>query len=756
MDCINNHLKPATMTNNNNKNTPLTGLFTKHNDTTRFIFTNQTVNLNRYLEEDATQNEEAHSRENVTEDLLLSPAKGHIGDLTNEINTDGTLTGGSILGNNPQVFTKTAMNPHGTSLRMLQDNADPQVATGTETPTGNKAYGTFLTANGNIITPNTKKAPFEVPFINVTPASILQAPNPKNLDTAKQDNDAHYNEQHGHTNPDELTPPYQNQTSFQLYSSNLLDKRFKINSEDIKIPPELTPLKPLILSQHEVFSQPIQDLGVICLTLTKLIEKKKESLLNLKNHNKIPRSLRLKCELTTSPAYSEDPNFLELKEELQNEVTNFMEKGRKIMATWAEINVQHLIQDRCSNIFSKALLILDGLTSFHTDILGIPVWPSVPSTHTTLFLLKLYLSNMIFDISELVAFFELPSENILLIGTKTLLNMDSDNEATDTLDKLLLSDIDMNDELQNTLIREILINFDQILRFTTVYTWQFHLNKLKHSTAANNLKIKMKTLETTNASEATALAIAKATENIQSSNNLTLGANLRLSNLEKAIRRQEQRTNELNNNINKKSKYQKNPTGSHPQEPMASPIQKVPQQSQKRNNTQLIDLTSDMTGDNITNANPSRQSYSKQRTKNQKRQRKTHNPYHTPKKLIKWKEAEIKDFNPNSPANTLPTHSGTQLSQSMVIRGTGTSPFYPFSTIQPASFVPAPPNPFTNGFQNQGHIQSFLQQGHYRNPFQQQQQDRMQHLSHGTPQYQNFQPGPNPSGTNPFGTQYPR
>jgi len=64
----------------------------------------------------------------------------------------------------------------------------------------------------------------------VTPASTLQAPNPKNLDTTKQDNDAHYNEQLGHTNPDEHIPPYQNQTCFQLYSSNLLDKRFKINT----------------------------------------------------------------------------------------------------------------------------------------------------------------------------------------------------------------------------------------------------------------------------------------------------------------------------------------------------------------------------------------------------------------------------------------------------------------------------------------------------------------------------------------------
>jgi hypothetical protein len=172
----------------------------------------------------------------------------------------------------------------------------------------------------------------------------------------------------------------------------------------------------------------------------------------------------------------EDPDFLELKEELQNEVSNFMEKGRNIMATWAEINVQHLIQDRCSNIFSKALQILDGLTSFYIETIGIPVWPSVPTAHITLFLLKLYLSNMLFDISKLVTFFELPSENILLIGTKTLLNMNSDNKATDTLDKLLLSDIHMNDELQNTFIRrEILINFDQILCFTAVFTWQYYL-----------------------------------------------------------------------------------------------------------------------------------------------------------------------------------------------------------------------------------------------------------------------------------------
>jgi hypothetical protein len=146
------------------------------------------------------------------------------------------------------------------------------------------------------------------------------------------------------------------------------------------------------LSQHEVFTQPIKDLGHINITLTKIIENKKESLLKLKN-NKIPRSLQLKCELTTSSAYTNNPDFLTLKTELQHEVSNFIEKGSKIMTKWAETNIHLLTIDRCADILSKALQILDGLTSFYTEIIGTPIWPSVPTTHASLFLFKLYLSN---------------------------------------------------------------------------------------------------------------------------------------------------------------------------------------------------------------------------------------------------------------------------------------------------------------------------------------------------------------------------
>jgi hypothetical protein len=79
------------------------------------------------------------------------------------------------------------------------------------------------------------------------------------------------------------------------------------------------------------------------------------------------------------------------------------------MTEWATINVHVLTVNCCSNIFSKALQIL-------------PTWPSVPTEYTTVYLLKLYLSNALSDISELVLLFGLSSEDILLIGTKILLN----------------------------------------------------------------------------------------------------------------------------------------------------------------------------------------------------------------------------------------------------------------------------------------------------------------------------------------------
>jgi hypothetical protein len=374
--------------------------------------------------------------------------------------------------------------------------------------------------------------------------------------------------------------------NLEIYNSVLLDKRFKPNPNAVELSPELESLKPLIASQHKAFLQPIKDLGYTCLTITKLIEKKKDSLHQLQNNDKIPRSLRLKCTLTTSPAYKDNDVFLQQKEKLKNEVNLFIKKGTEIMTDWAVTNIQLLEVDRCLNSFIKALQILDGITSYVTEIIGTPSWPSVPMKYTSLFLLKLYFSNSIIDVSELTSFFNLPSTQIVHISTKIMLNTNSDEEATVLLDKLLLSDVDMNDELQNIVIREIFSNFDQILRFTTINLWLHYQEKDKQATAAFNLESKMTALESANASELTAIAIAKATEKIDNDHSLNVNTSLRLSNLEKAVRRQEQKSNETRNS-NKRAKTQKNSRGGYTLEQIATPDRSAP----LLNKTPIVDLT---------------------------------------------------------------------------------------------------------------------------------------------------------------------
>jgi len=59
------------------------------------------------------------------------------------------------------------------------------------------------------------------------------------------------------------------------------------------------------------------------------------------------------------------------------------------MIEWADINNQLLTLDHCSNILMKALQTLDGLTSFLTEILGMPTWSSVSAKYNVLFLFKL-------------------------------------------------------------------------------------------------------------------------------------------------------------------------------------------------------------------------------------------------------------------------------------------------------------------------------------------------------------------------------
>ena len=128
-------------------------------------------------------------------------------------------------------------------------------------------------------------------------------------------------------------------------------------------------------------------------------------------------------------------------------------------------------------------------------------------------MLKIYLSNMYIDIDDISNFLETSPEQILNIGAQLLLNTSSEADTKKIIDSLKLTDIDMEEYTDNTLITEVLLNFDQILRFTTLDLWKQHKDKTRQTTAGFNLNAKMKALKTINATEATALEIAKAAEN---------------------------------------------------------------------------------------------------------------------------------------------------------------------------------------------------------------------------------------------------
>jgi len=367
-----------------------------------------------------------------------------------------------------------------------------------------------------------------------------------------------------------------NQVKHKIHLSPYLDKNFLPNKESLKLTPELEPLELLIMSQHEVLTQPIKDLGTINLNLTKILDKKKESLHTLQNDDKIPRSLRFKCELTSSPSYANHPDFLKLKAEFQQELNTFITNGTRIMSKWASINVKLLNVDRCTDILDKALQILDGLIFFYSNIFGTPIWPSVDDKFLTLFLFKFYISNDFFDVTELTQYLDLLIDEILLIGAKTLLKSNSEEEITKIIASLNLKDINMEEITDNAFITEILLNFDQIFKFTTTRLWNHHQEKAKQTTAAMKMKAKMKSLEITNATLATAQAIAKAANIQESTQRLHANNNLRISILEKSINKQEQKSNEIINIIKSKHqikniKNQKNSKGSHSPESMASP-----------------------------------------------------------------------------------------------------------------------------------------------------------------------------------------
>jgi tellurite resistance protein len=485
-----------------------------------------------------------------------------------------------------------------------------------------------------------------------------------------------------------------------LYSSPFLDEEFKPASNSFDLPADLELLRPLIMSQHEVFIQPIKDLSNTNLFLTKIIEKKKHSLKLLQTEQKIPRSLRIKCELTTSPSYTSAPDFSRLKEEMQDTVTAFIKKGTRIMTDWADINIKLLTQDRCSTILAQAITILEGLSSFYLEVIGTPNWKSLPSNkYIPLFLFKLYFSNEYINIENLLEYFNITLEKILFIGTTQMIGATTDEEVNLVLNAINLADIDPDDPVQEAFISETLTSFDQILKFTTIEVWEYYTEKTKQAIAAQNLKAKMKSKEITNATAATSFAIAKATDNINIENTQHLTSILRISNLEKSVKNQEQKSNQIINAL-KAKRSQKNLTGSYKTGSVTSPDTQTPSRKTSGHKQKIIDLSTEDT-DSLDKTYQSSHNQGLTYNHPTKKVRKNNTQPNNKEKKVQWLEPNM------TYASSL--HPGTYL--------TGIAP-------QPPTFQPPPPplptplhqlhspfynhqiNPYYLSYQTQAQIQN--------------------------------------------------
>ncbi len=322
------------------------------------------------------------------------------------------------------------------------------------------------------------------------------------------------------------------------------------------LPSELECLKTVILSQHSALEQSIKDLGKVCLNFTKIIEEKKEVNIKLMDDTRIPRSLRFKIELLTSPRYQVHPEFIRLKLELQTALNQFITNGTTIFREWSHIHIQLLIKDRCYGILQHAIRILNGLYSYWVNILKNVTWPEPISKYPLLLLLKIYFyTDYSANACDVKDYLELDIDDIIMQASKLITNNNDITYNQTIINQIDLDSLEDPSPEQYKIISETLSSFHSILYATTIELWEHTLQKSRFSEASAKLKAQMDAERITSATTATAQAITTAVENIQGDNQLDQATQLRIGNLEKTIKI-------LQENLKHLSK-QKNLKGSH-------------------------------------------------------------------------------------------------------------------------------------------------------------------------------------------------
>jgi hypothetical protein len=502
----------------------------------------------------------------VTTDTIHKPPTEDNDNVTNYLFNEHTIHGPSWIPNpgadtipptlttqvtpnnrvTKRVVNPYAKNPHSDielpqTLKLLttneRDNTTPLTG---HHQTSNTAYPTLvsllptpinLDKNNNNINPSTYTQEVATSLQPLYYNKNIQSTN-NNLQETK--NIVNFNTKN------DFISPLSHQTKQAASSSN----------RHINLTSDLEPLRTVILSQHIALENHIKDLGSTCLNFTTVIEQKKESALKLHTDKRIPRSLRIKCELSTSPSYENNPDFIILKRELQEALNTFTSIGMNIMKKWSIVNIKLLTQDRCHNIMQRAIILLDGLYTYWKNILEPIKWPPEIETNPILFLIKIYFNeNFNADIEKIINYFELSSSEILISSAKIITKNINHSFNEQLLDSINLNIVDELSEIQTHLVTETLKAFDQILIACTISLWELNRHNARHSEATQLLKAKMDAEKTSSATVATALALNKALGNIETNNTQEKATQLRISNLEKHLIQQTQTNKEILNHL---------------------------------------------------------------------------------------------------------------------------------------------------------------------------------------------------------------
>jgi hypothetical protein len=169
--------------------------------------------------------------------------------------------------------------------------------------------------------------------------------------------------------------------------------------------------------------------------------------------------------------------FIELKQKLQDKVKIFIQNSTNIMEEWSTINLELLQYDRCNNILQKALNILKGIMSYYSDIINPTSWNSIPHLLIPLLLIKIYFDmSMIPEVQNIIQYFNIPKEEILIIASKIITGHNVNHRAQDALESINISLLKKLDDSQSIFINETLNNFHSIIKATTIDLWEINLH----------------------------------------------------------------------------------------------------------------------------------------------------------------------------------------------------------------------------------------------------------------------------------------